>query len=47
MKGKKILVTGAYGFLGYRLTEKLVEHSAEVTAIYHRHKKHIPKIKVA
>jgi len=33
LKGKKILVTGAEGFIGSHLTEKLVELGADVTAL--------------
>lgn len=33
LKGKKILVTGAEGFIGSHLTEKLVSMGAEVTAL--------------
>lgn len=33
LKGKKILVTGAEGFIGSHLTERLVEIGAEVTAL--------------
>lgn len=32
-KGKRVLVTGADGFIGSHLVEKLVEHGAEVTAL--------------
>ncbi|GAA0773215.1 NAD-dependent 4,6-dehydratase LegB [Clostridium subterminale] len=33
LKGKKVLVTGAEGFIGSHLTERLVELGAEVTAL--------------
>ncbi len=33
LKGKKVLVTGADGFIGSHLTEKLVEIGADVTAL--------------
>lgn len=33
LKGKKILITGAEGFIGSHLTERLVELGAEVTAL--------------
>ncbi len=33
LKGKKVLVTGAEGFIGSHLTEKLVELGADVTAL--------------
>ena len=33
LKNKKILVTGAEGFIGSHLTEKLVEMGADVTAL--------------
>lgn len=33
LKGKKVLITGADGFIGSHLTEKLVELGAEVTAL--------------
>ncbi len=33
IKGKKVLVTGAEGFIGSHLTERLVELGAEVTAL--------------
>ena len=32
-KGKKVLVTGAEGFIGSHLTERLVELGADVTAL--------------
>lgn len=32
---KKVLVTGAGGFIGSHLTERLVEYGAEVTAFIH------------
>lgn len=35
LKNKKILVTGAGGFIGSHLTERLVELGAEVTALVH------------
>lgn len=35
--GKKVLVTGAGGFIGSHLTEKLVEEGAEVRALVHYH----------
>ncbi|WP_141565189.1 NAD-dependent epimerase/dehydratase family protein, partial [Clostridium botulinum] len=31
--GKKVLVTGAEGFIGSHLTERLVELGADVTAL--------------
>jgi dTDP-glucose 4,6-dehydratase len=34
-KGKKVLVTGAGGFIGSHLTERLVEEGAEVRALVH------------
>lgn len=34
-KGKRVLVTGAGGFIGSHLTERLVEEGAEVTAYVH------------
>ncbi|MBA4283786.1 MAG: NAD-dependent dehydratase [Candidatus Puniceispirillum sp.] len=34
-KGKKVLVTGAGGFIGSHLTEELVKAGAEVTALVH------------
>ncbi|MFT8872864.1 MAG: NAD-dependent 4,6-dehydratase LegB [Sporolactobacillus sp.] len=33
LKGKKVLVTGAEGFIGSHLTERLVERGADVTAL--------------
>ena len=33
LKGKKVLVTGAEGFIGSHLTEMLVQQGAEVTAL--------------
>lgn len=33
LKGKKVLITGAEGFIGSHLTERLVELGAEVTAL--------------
>lgn len=35
LRGKKVLVTGAGGFIGSRLTERLVELGAEVRALVH------------
>lgn len=35
LKDKKVLVTGAGGFIGSHLTERLVEYGAEVTAFIH------------
>ncbi|WP_298847489.1 SDR family NAD(P)-dependent oxidoreductase, partial [uncultured Clostridium sp.] len=32
-QGKKVLITGAEGFIGSHLTEKLVELGADVTAL--------------
>lgn len=34
-KGKKVLITGAAGFIGSHLTEELVKAGAEVTALVH------------
>ena len=33
LKNKKVLVTGAEGFIGSHLTERLVELGAQVTAL--------------
>ena len=33
LRGKKVLVTGAGGFIGSHLTEQLIEHGAEVSAM--------------
>jgi NAD dependent epimerase/dehydratase len=35
MKGKRVLVTGAGGFIGSHLTERLVAEGAQVTALVH------------
>jgi len=39
MKDKKVLVTGAFGFLGENITNKLIKKGALVTAIYLKNKK--------
>jgi len=38
MKGKKVLVTGAFGLLGRSVVKQLVGMEADVTAVYHKNK---------